>query len=513
MSADEYPDDSASPRAELRVGDTVLGSFRLLRELGAGAFATAYLAHQLGTDRRAVIKVPHRHLLRGDSGRSVRSRFAAELRASSRIHHPNVATVYTAGDTHGSVPVIAMEYIKGRNLRSVLKRRAPLPPDSVVRLAAQIASALRAVHAAGIIHRDVTPGNIMVGTTVTGEERYVLLDFGVARVTDAPSNTIGPVGTPRYMPPEQVHGKPQARSDMFALGAVLWWAVTGREYLAEIEEVHALLLRQASRRDPPDPRQLAPDLPEPVARAILALMRSDPAQRPSAKRFLGAWPAVVRAWSAARSKSAGGGEPAGEGDRLTGLDGSGGVLDNLDTIAESSSSYAEATGGLTTPLDPRGSLGARDPLEGDTAMETVQLPRIRHRQLVAVVIDDNPVRREALRESLTAEGCKVTVCASVAYADAPSGDLVLVAQSGDGRAALDMLAQLRRDSGDGDSPSYILIAGPGRSTPGWEQHADHRVILPDELGKLSAIIGALRTSDSQPPAGTDVGVIATVAIN
>ena len=111
--------------SEPEVGDVVLGSFKLLKRIGSGAFATAYLAHQQGTDRKAVVKIPHRHLLNGESGDSIRARFAAELRASSRINHPNIATVYTAGDTHGSIPTIAMEYVAGYSLRKVLKTRAP----------------------------------------------------------------------------------------------------------------------------------------------------------------------------------------------------------------------------------------------------------------------------------------------------------------------------------------------------------------------------------------------------
>jgi eukaryotic-like serine/threonine-protein kinase len=173
----------ATGSSSSRIGTTVLGSFHLLGELGGGSFAVAYLARQIGTERHAVVKIPHRHLMeQSDGGERIRSRFAAELRASTRVRHPHIAVVYTAGDAEDGVPAIAMEHVPGPVLAKQLAAEAPLPPREAGRLGCQIASALGAVHSAGIIHRDVTPRNIIASTDTEGDSRYVLLDFGIAKL-------------------------------------------------------------------------------------------------------------------------------------------------------------------------------------------------------------------------------------------------------------------------------------------------------------------------------------------
>lgn len=289
-------------QAGSRIGTTVLGSFYLLRELGRGSYATAYLAQQVGTERHAVVKIPHPHLLESDSNQRIRSRFAAELRASTRVHHPNIATVYTAGDTEDGVPAIAMEHVPGRMLRALLETEAPLPPSSIGILGCQIASALGALHAAGIVHRDVTPRNILASADAEGRERYVLLDFGIAELGDLPGQPLGAVGTPRYMPREQVYGRAGPQSDMFALGAILWWALTGKEYLTDIDSMQSVLQRQIEQTAAPDPRDIQPSLPDPIAHMVSRLLHPDPRIRPAARVFAGEWPALVDDWSRSSSQ-------------------------------------------------------------------------------------------------------------------------------------------------------------------------------------------------------------------
>lgn len=294
-------------------GATVLGSFHLLREIGCGSFAVAYLARQLGTERHAVVKIPHRHLMEEtDRGERIRSRFAAELRASTRVSHHNIAVVYTAGDIEDGLPAIAMEYVPGRMLARELASEAPLSPEEAGRLGCQIASALGAVHSAGIIHRDVSPRNIIAGTDSDRNARYVLLDFGIAKLDGLGNRTLGAVGTPRYMAPEQMHGRAVPRSDMFALGAVLWWALTGKEHLAGIDGVGGLLAWHLDRPEAPDPRQVRPSIPAPVARLMSRLLHPDPEQRPSARAFAAAWARLMRDWSESPRVGQGAGGDAGE---------------------------------------------------------------------------------------------------------------------------------------------------------------------------------------------------------
>lgn len=281
-----------------RAGTTVLGSFHLLREIGHGSFAVAYLARQLGTERHAVVKIPHRHLMEEtDRGERIRRRFAAELRASTRVRHHNIAVVYTAGDTDDGMPAIAMEYVPGQMLARKLATEGPLPPGEAGQMGCQIASALGAVHSAGIIHRDVSPRNIIASTDSDGNARYVLLDFGIAKLDGLGNRTLGAVGTPRYMAPEQMHGRAVSKSDMFALGAVLWWVLTGQEHLARIKDLTGFLAWHLEPQDPPDPRDVQPSIPAPVARLVTRLLHPDPEQRPNARAFAEAWMRRMRAWS------------------------------------------------------------------------------------------------------------------------------------------------------------------------------------------------------------------------
>jgi len=289
---------SDSSSSSSRVGTTVLGSFHLLREIGDGSFAVAYVARQIGTERYAVVKIPHGFLMEeGDDEERIRSRFAAELRASTRVSHPNIAVVYTAGDTEDGMPVIAMEYVPGQVLARQLAAEAPLSPSEAGRLGCQIASALGAVHAAGIIHRDVSPRNIISSTDSEGNSRYVLLDFGIAKLDGLGNRTLGMVGTPRYIAPEQMRGRALPQSDMFGLGAILWWALTREKYMAGTDELAVLLSRQLAQREPPDPRQIRPSIPAPVARLVSRLLHPQPEQRPGARAFAEEWMRLMHDWS------------------------------------------------------------------------------------------------------------------------------------------------------------------------------------------------------------------------
>lgn len=293
------PGPGSHPRSSSsRAGTTVLGSFHLLREIGGGSFAVAYLARQMGTERYAVVKIPHSYLMEeSDGGERLRSRFAAELRASTRVGHPNVAVVYTAGDTGDGMPAIAMEYVPGPVLSRLLAAEAPLPPLEAGRLGCQIASALGAVHAAGIIHRDVSPRNIIASTDAEGNSRYVLLDFGIAKLDGRANRTQGMVGTPRYMAPEQMRGRATPQSDMFGLGAILWWALTREVHMASTKELTGLLNRQLDQREPPDPRDIEPSIPAPVAQMLSRLLHPDPGERPGARAFADTWMQLMRDWS------------------------------------------------------------------------------------------------------------------------------------------------------------------------------------------------------------------------
>lgn len=280
----------SAPVSSPALGDVVLGCFRLTKTLGAGSFATAYLAEQLGTDRLAVVKLPHAYLLAGPNGPELRRRFEAEARASTRIVHPNLVTVFLSGDTRYGVPALAMEYVPGESLGARLTRGGPLSPDALAAIGEQLADVLATLHGAGVVHRDLSPSNVLVQSRTNGVPWTKVLDLGVAKLLDAPSRTLGPMGTPGYVAPEQLLGEVSPRTDVYSLGALLWWALTGSERPDDFHD--GSLRRKIGSTEAPDPRALRPDAPAAYAELVGCALIPEPSARPSATEFLEAWRAV-----------------------------------------------------------------------------------------------------------------------------------------------------------------------------------------------------------------------------
>lgn len=274
-----------------RIGSTELGCFYLKEVIGKGSYGTSYLADQLGFDRVAVVKIAHADLLTSRDAGLVRRRFAEELRAATRIQHPNLVTLYTAGETADGLPAIAMELAPGDPLEDLLAAHPDGMPPALVRPAfAQLGSALAALHGAGVVHRDLSPRNVILNQGPPVEVK--VLDFGVAKLSGRPRLTYGAVGTPRYMAPEQVIGRAVAASDIFALGAMLWWALTGQEYRCEaltIEDIND------ATRDPlrvADPRTIDERIPAEIANLVSRMLAHGEQRRPSAEEFCKRWTRV-----------------------------------------------------------------------------------------------------------------------------------------------------------------------------------------------------------------------------
>ncbi|MFO0747219.1 MAG: serine/threonine-protein kinase [Myxococcota bacterium] len=273
----------------------VLGSFRLRRPLGSGAFATAFLASQEGTDRLAVVKIARRDRMNGPAAAHVREVFANEARCASQVSHPNLVTIYAAGELADSRPAIAMEYFPADTLRAFLVDRAPLEPSEILGIFVPLASALEALHSVGIEHRDVSADNILARTDPPPTVK--LLDFGVAKLPQLSAKDFSLLGTWRYMAPEHLRGQPSVKSDMFGVGMLLWWALLGREYRAEEREMvpfvrHILALEKA-----PDPREVAPDLSRRMATIVMALLSPREDERPSATTLRTMLRAALSDWN------------------------------------------------------------------------------------------------------------------------------------------------------------------------------------------------------------------------
>jgi len=230
------PDPMAPAPAVDLTGRILGGKFRVQRLLGEGGMGRVYLAEHVRIRRRSALKVLSPSLV-GDP-ESIK-RFDAEARNASRIAHPNVAAVYDFEETLDGLVYIVLEYIDGETLGAVIAREIWLDIPRAVRIARDTAAALQAAHDLGIVHRDLKPDNIMLTRTAAGEDFVKVVDFGISKAAEeAGSNsrvtrTGFVIGTPQYMSPEQLAGEAvDARSDVYALGCVLYEAITGRRTFA-----------------------------------------------------------------------------------------------------------------------------------------------------------------------------------------------------------------------------------------------------------------------------------------
>jgi Protein kinase domain len=209
--------------ADLGVGSMFAG-YRIEGVAGRGGMGIVYRATDLALERVVALKFISADLA---SAPGFRERFAAESRTAASLDHPNVIPIFHAGE-HDGVLFLVMRYVEGEDLRSELQREGRLEPERAARIIAQIASALDAAHASGLVHRDVKPANVLLGA----DDHVFLTDFGLTKrlITDADETKTGElVGTLNYVAPEQVRGEPvEPRTDVYALGCVLFHVLSGR---------------------------------------------------------------------------------------------------------------------------------------------------------------------------------------------------------------------------------------------------------------------------------------------
>jgi serine/threonine-protein kinase len=269
-----------------------LGAYRLLRQIGAGGMGAVWLAEHLMLRRQAAIKVLRRDA--ADDEETV-TRFFNEARAAAAIADPGIVQIFDFGHADDGSAYIVMELLAGEPLDARLKKQGKLAYPDALRIMRQVASSLAAAHAHGIIHRDLKPQNLFLvrDPEVPGGERAKILDFGIAKLTrdDAgvSTDTNRFMGTPLYMAPEQCRDARavDARSDVYALGCVLFLLVTGRPVFAAGNL--AEMLTKQLYEDPPRARSLAPELPAAVDDLIARCLVKDPAQRfPSASALVDA---------------------------------------------------------------------------------------------------------------------------------------------------------------------------------------------------------------------------------
>ncbi len=274
-------------------------AYELLEELGRGGMGIVFKARQRGLNRLVAIKQ-----LAAGAGAEARERFTVEAEAVAHLQHPNIVHIYEIGESAG-VPFFSMEYVEGTNLAARMGG-TPLEPEEAARLVEVLARAVHYAHERGIIHRDLKPSNVLLDKNGMPK----VCDFGLAkRVDDESGRTqAGQIfGTPSYMAPEQADGRREEvgpRSDIYALGALLYETLTGRPPFKGVNVLDTL--EQVCTREPVPPRDLQPRVPHDLETICLKCLDKDPAQRdPSAQalaedlhRYLQGEPIVARRTSA-----------------------------------------------------------------------------------------------------------------------------------------------------------------------------------------------------------------------
>lgn len=263
-------------------GNAQTMGYELEQLLGAGSFASAYLARHLVTGQRVALKLWHGRWARSAQLGLIQQAAAIEAAALARVRHPNLIRLIGSGQTAEGLPVLALEYVEGETLEVFLQRHSPLAPEVCAQLIRALGGALAALHRAGLVHRDVAPRNVLVRHAEDGTLEAKLIDLGSACAPGVHPPVRAAWGTPRYMAPELWSGQVSAAADVFALGAIVWWCVTGEPLaLAQesplLNEVSSLELPHMTRA--PDPRAVAPSLPFGVSRWLQRVLDPDPARR------------------------------------------------------------------------------------------------------------------------------------------------------------------------------------------------------------------------------------------
>jgi len=248
-----------------------LGRYEISKELGKGAMGTVYQGRDPKINRDVAIKtMALSQEFEADELQEVKDRFFREAETAGRLNHPNIVTIYDAGEEH-DLAYIAMELLSGTDLSPFTKPDKLVPAIAALKIAGKVAEALHYAHAQGVVHRDIKPANIML----LKDKTVKVTDFGIARITASSKTKTGVVlGTPSYMSPEQLSGKHvDGRSDLFSLGAMLYEMLTGvRPFRGDSM---ATLMFQIANEPHPDIREHKPDLPESVAELINKLLAKE----------------------------------------------------------------------------------------------------------------------------------------------------------------------------------------------------------------------------------------------
>ncbi|HYR86085.1 MAG TPA: serine/threonine-protein kinase, partial [Terriglobia bacterium] len=254
---------------------TKAGRYELREELGRGAMGVVYRAHDPVIGRDVAVKTMHlSEAGTGMSREDLIGRFQTEARAAGLLTHPNIVVVYDAGEEEG-IFYITMELVEGRSLQTMLDGRQLFPLPRVVRLMEQVCSALDFAHQRNVVHRDIKPANLML----TADDTVKITDFGTAKILQfGTAQTSHVMGTPSYMSPEQVKGKPvDGRSDIFSLGVILYELMTGEKPFPG--QNITTVIYKIINEDPIPPRSLDSSIHPGLSAVITHALAKEPSAR------------------------------------------------------------------------------------------------------------------------------------------------------------------------------------------------------------------------------------------
>jgi serine/threonine protein kinase len=271
------------------IGSEIDGRYRVIELIGEGGMGKVYLAEHVEIGKRVALKVLHPSYSRMPD---LVERFRREARAASKIGHPNIVDVTDSGTTADGSVYFVMEYLEGVELGSVIEREGALDVARALKITGQISRALSAAHREGIIHRDLKPENIFLITRDGTADVVKVLDFGIAKTTEAEAarerRLTSPgmaMGTPEYMAPEQATGRPaDARCDVYALGAILYEMVTGVPPYSGDNFME--ILNKKANQEPVPPNHVRGELPGQVSDLVMTAMARNPDDRPQTMEAL-----------------------------------------------------------------------------------------------------------------------------------------------------------------------------------------------------------------------------------
>jgi len=208
------------------IGRWILDQYLVRAKIGEGGMGAVYLAEQPSVGRNAVIKIMHPWLSRDPK---IAARFDTEARAAARLQNPHIVSIYNYGRLPDATLFIAMEHLEGCTIADLMREQGRIHPHRAVKIATQVCEALEEAHRRGVVHRDLSPRNLMLLARRGGPDFVKVLDFGVAKLHDAEATGRGAVGTPGYMAPEQLRDEPiDGRADIYSLALILYEMLTGR---------------------------------------------------------------------------------------------------------------------------------------------------------------------------------------------------------------------------------------------------------------------------------------------